>query len=299
MGRKKELVEKQDRKRTMNRNITVLVIVAVTLAGFFCCRSAQSGEDDNKNIVRVPYKDLVTILDKAKGYKRLVTTNTVRYQSEAILNLIKWAERKHPRAVGVFLGYDDWYRANLEVNDVEEGEAPVYMKLAYQNKQDMRIVFRGEGILKPGNAASRPDAAAIVTAWWPKTPGCAKSFRFIDRNSVPVIKVTNKRVINYRIMWFEDMIICDKIEGISGRPLTGLLGLLFKFIGDGRVVESRTILSKDDLQIVRAYCKKGPAGIWALSTIYPDGRAIKDIPKNRPDLQKIVSRLNEKPKVRF
>ncbi len=283
----------------MNRNVCVSVTATVALAGLFCCGVAQCGQDDKKNVVTAPYEELVGIMKKVKGYKPLMTTNAVRFQSEVIFYLIEWAKQKHPDADGVLLGHKKWFRASLAVNNVRKEDAPGYMKLAYQNKQDMRIVFKGEEIVKPGNVASSPDASAHIRTWWPKTPGCAKEFRFVDTNSVPVLRVTNKRVITYRVMRFGDMIVCDKINGISGRPLTGLLGLVFKVLGEVRVVESRTIVSRDNLQIVRAYCKKGPVGIWAMSTVYPDGHAIKGIPKARPDLQRIASRLSAKPKVQF
>ena len=53
-------------------------------------------------------------------------------------------------------------------------------------------------------------------------------------------QVTNHQEIRFQFLVFDDMIMYDKIKGLSGRPLTGFLGALFKVLGEGSVrIESR------------------------------------------------------------
>ncbi|MFQ5700139.1 MAG: hypothetical protein ACE5IL_17895, partial [Myxococcota bacterium] len=87
-------------------------------------------------------------------------------------------------------------------------------------------------------------------------------------------------------------------EGLSGRPVSGLLGLLFDIIGEGSLKESRIAISKDGLQILRGRSQK----IFSLrltATIYPDGRSIKGIPEDRPDLREIETRLKVPLKIEY
>ena len=88
------------------------------------------------------------------------------------------------------------------------------------------------------------------------------------------------------------MVAYDKIEGLTGRPLSGLLGALFSVIGEGGVKYSRFILSEDGLQIVRARAKKIFSKTATL-TIQPNGHAEKDLPPDRPDLEEIEERLKQ------
>ena len=63
-------------------------------------------------------------------------------------------------------------------------------------------------------------------------------------------------MIAYRLLDFGDMIAYDRVQGLTGRPTSGILGLLFRNIGEGRVVASRMAISHDGLQVSRAKAKK-------------------------------------------
>ena len=52
---------------------------------------------------------------------------------------------------------------------------------------------------------------------------------------MPKLKVTNRQEITYRLLVFGEMVVYDEIDGTFGRPLSGVLGALFKVIGDGRM----------------------------------------------------------------
>lgn len=148
-------------------------------------------------------------------------------------------------------------------------------------------------------ANPRPDHAVNVVIWWPQGPAGPKSYSYEDLLATPRLKVTNERVITCRLLDFGGMVLYDKIEGLRGCPLTGLLGMLFKLIGEGRVVQSRMIVTSDGLQISRARAEKGLFRVTSTVTVWPDGRTEKDLPDERPDLAAVEARLKQPLALRY
>ena len=112
---------------------------------------------------------------------------------------------------------------------------------------------------------------------------------FADTLAVPKLVVTSHQEIRYRFVVFNDMIMYDKIEGLSGRALTGF----FRVFGDVSAKHSRYSLSTDGMMVVRARAKKIISTTRTL-TIQPDGRVEKGTPSGRDDLAEIESRLKQK-----
>ncbi|MCZ6601834.1 MAG: hypothetical protein O6952_02375, partial [Planctomycetota bacterium] len=102
--------------------------------------------------------------------------------------------------------------------------------------------------------------------------------------------MTNHQEITFRLLDFGEMVVYDKIEGTSGRPLSGVLGALFKMIGEGDIKYSRSALMDDGLQAVRAKATKVFSKTTTI-TVYPDGRAEKGVPPDRADLAETEERL--------
>jgi hypothetical protein len=278
----------------MFRNITItLAILVVSAYG-----NAVPMENNHQGSIKVvSYNELFTIMQKAKGYNPVVTTNACRFQTETLLRLLTWANICYPENRSLLIRYKDWFMAYLATNNLNKEDAPTFMQLAYKNHQDIKIDLIDHNNIKTQPRDRRPLSAADITIWWPKTKGAPRSFSFIDMHSVPKLKVVNKRVITYRLLDFGDMVVCDKIKGLEGRPISGLLGLMFRVIGVGRVVETRMAISEDGLQITRAHTKKGLLNIKATVTVYPDGRAVKGVLPDRLDLDEIATRLSKRLKI--
>ena len=155
----------------------------------------------------------------------------------------------------------------------------------------MVVDYRDGRVVRKVEKGPRPQLAANVVIRWPERPGAANRYSYRDTLSVPRLKVTNARVITYRLLDFGDMVVYDEIEGLTGRPTSGLLGLLFRAIGEGRVVQSRMAISRDGLQVSRARSKKAFLGVTATATVFPDGRSQKDVPEDRPDLLALERQL--------
>ena len=230
-------------------------------------------------------------------YDLLATTNTTRFQSTYFQVLIRQAQRRRPYGGTLFIPHDYVWWEFLSIAGLAptEGEkAPLNRRWAVSVHQGIHILFAPpDSLIRTVKDGRMPEImAADVRLSWPDQPSERNKFSFVDTLSVPKLKVTNHQEIRFRFLVFDDMIMYDQIKGLSGRPLTGLLGALFKVLGEGSVKYSRSSISTDGLEVVRARAKKIFAKT-ATATINPDGQAEKGIPSGRDDLAEIEARLKQ------
>jgi len=95
------------------------------------------------------------------------------------------------------------------------------------------------------------------------------------------------------------MILCDDIHGLRGRPVSGVLGMIFRLIGECSVVSSCMAISRDNLQIIRAHSRKYRMGLHTTATVHPDGRAEEGVPTSRPDLVAEEARLKRELRIKY
>jgi len=255
--------------------------------------------DDGPEPRQVTYEELVAAMRMASGYDVTKTTNSVRFQCETLLRLVRQALVADPARRPLFIGHERWFRAYLAMTGLAEDEAPTYALLAYKYRQDTQIDYRMECVIRRACKGPTPEVAANVKIWWPKEPGTPSSYSYLDIHSVPQVKVTIKREVKLRLLGFGDMMAYDKIKGMHGRPVTGLLGLMFKMIGEGRAAWCKMAVSEDDTLIMRGHARKGPIGISSTITVHPDGRAVKGLPPDREDLVPIETRLEKALKIKY
>lgn len=241
--------------------------------------------------------EILQAMKLSQGYDLTATTNGPRFQTEVLLRLAADAKSRDPRRQPLFIGHREWFDAYLERTGLTRDRAPVFVRLADDYGQDSIVDYRTERVLADPPPGSPPRSALNVCIWWPAAAGAADSYSYADTLSTPQLKVTNERVITYRLLDYGDFKAVNEITGLRGRPTTGILGMLFQLIGEGHVVESRIAVSADGLQVSRARARK----IFEVSTtvtVYPDGRTEKDVPENRRDLAAIAERLEKAPRVR-
>jgi hypothetical protein len=246
----------------------------------------------------VGQKEVLAAMNACQGYNVTATTNGPRFQAEVLLRLARQARAELPDGPELFIGHDEWFFAFLARTGLTKETAPTFVRLAYEHAQDLQIDYRTDRVVE-NSGSDRPDVAAIVKMWWPERPGGPLSYSYMDLTSTPQLKVTNQRVIAYRLLDVNGMVVYGQVEGLRGRPTSGLLGALFQLIGEGEVKESRMMLSHDGLQISRTRAEKWAIGVTQTITVYPDGHAEKDIPPNRPDLAAIATRLEAPLKIRY
>ena len=238
--------------------------------------------------------EILNAMKGCEGYDPAATTNGARFQAEVLLRLARQA----PDGPPLVLGHAAWFQAFLERTGLTAEKAPAFIRLAYEHAQDLQIDYRRDRVVETVEGP-RPSIAANVTVWWPERRGAPRSYSFEDLLSTPHLEVTNERLIAYRLLDVQGMVVYGEVEGLLGRPTSGVLGALFQIIGKGHVKESRMLISRDGLQVSRASARKWAFGITQTVTVHPDGRMEKDVPRDRPDLAALAVRLEEPLRIRY
>ena len=241
---------------------------------------------------RVRYDELFDAMsaERQRGYALTTTSNAVRFQAGVLRTLALRAQAEDPSKARLLIDPHDNARAYMAATGLRAEELPHFVRLPWRHGQYVLVDYEARRVIARAEHA-RPPLAISVVAWWPDAAGVAQRYAYVDTLARPTLRVTNDRVVTYRVLYFDDMVVYDEVDGISGRPLTGVLGLLFDVIGDGRVFQSRSAMSRDGLQVTRSVVKKGFITLTAIATVYPSGVIEKDIPPNRDDMDAIEKRL--------
>ena len=226
-------------------------------------------------------------------YDLLATTNWTRFQSALYLQLVRNAMEREPLGGMLFIPSADLFWEFLSVSGlVDPKGAPTHLLWSLHLAQGTHLEYGLDSIVRSVLKGAQPILVVNVRIGWPDRPDGTEKYSFIDTLSVPELRVTNHQEITFRMLDFGEMVVYDKVEGASGRPLSGVLGALFKVIGEGDVKWARAGISEDGIQVVRAQAKKLFTKT-ATVTVLPDGVAEKDTPDDRPDLAAIAARLKE------
>lgn len=243
--------------------------------------------------------ELLAAMRASRGFDPTATTNNPRFQAEVLLQLLRSAASADPEAAHLFLGHREWFDAYLERTGLAAERAPLFARLALEHRQDLEVDARPGRVVEGVVAGPPPRLAANVTIGWPAGRPDKQRYSYDDTLAIPDLRVTNERVIVYRLVDYGDLVVYDEIEGLRGRPTEGFLGFLFDVIGEGSVRWNRMALSTDGLQVARARATKGPFAVESTITVFPDGRVEKDLTPGRPDLVPLEQRLLEKRKLRY
>lgn len=236
--------------------------------------------------------------ERQKGYELTKTTNAGRLWVSVVLQLVESAHSIDPDGPPIYIDQSEYFPAFLRAADIQEETAPEWARLPYQFQQNSMIEYRMPMVIDTTRSAQRPLRALSVRTWWPDSSSYPKTYSFRDTLSTPKLIVVNEREIRYKLLDYGDMVVIDKMRGLRGRPTSGLLDLLFRIIGTGRVVFARSAISSDGLLIVYGKAIK----IFSKSTtitVYPDGIVKKGLPRDRPDLETIEYRLKHPPEVTY
>ena len=242
--------------------------------------------------------ELAAAMRKHGDYNILATTNRGRFSSELLLQLAREARQRDPNGSPLYINSEDWFFAYIATAGVGMMDAPLPAKLGFENGQRVLIEYRPDRVIREIKKGAEPILAVNIRAWWPEEENSESKFSFTDTTSTPKLKVTSHREITYRLLEYEDMIVIDKIDGVTGRPLTGLLGTLFSVIGEGGLKHSRMTITEDGLQLLRARSKK-IFSVSATVTVQADGKATKGIPEERPELQAVEERLKSSLEIEY
>ena len=241
------------------------------------------------DVRRIARSELIEAMGRHGDYDILATTNRGRFTTELLIRLAHRA-RDERWGMQFYIDPDDWFFSFLETAGIGPDEAPESSRLGREHGQRVLVDYRPARVVRRVRKGPIPGLALNVRAWWPEDAHPADRFSLTDTTSVPKLKSTSHREISYRLLEFDDMVMMDGVDGVTGRPLDGVLGALFSVIGEGVLEESRFAVTDDGLQLVRARSKK-VLSVWATVTIEPDGTASKGVLDGRPDLERVEEAL--------
>ncbi|HEY6551849.1 MAG TPA: hypothetical protein VI669_00755, partial [Vicinamibacteria bacterium] len=247
----------------------------------------------------VPREEILDAMRTRQGYDLTATTNGARFQAEVLRALLRRSRARDPDGALLFLGHAAWFAAYLERTGLSPHSAPPFIRLADQHGQDLEIDARAGQVVERVIAGPAPRLAANVRIGWPAGRGGRDRYSYDDTLSIPDLRVTNERIITYRLLDFGDLVVYDEVQGLRGRPTEGVLGVLFELIGEGGIEWSRMAISADGLQVSRARAGKGFINVESSLTVFPDGRVEKDLPKGRPDLIPLDKRVRQPLRIRY
>jgi hypothetical protein len=232
----------------------------------------------------LPRAALAEALRAEQGYERRATTNQSRLQTRVLLRLA--AARP-----GVFcIDHEDWFQAYLEALDLRPEQAPLSVRLSREHQYDIRVDARPGAVVERVRAG--PTVTRALNVLWTSRRGTPR-YSYRDPQARPVLEMTFERSVSYRLLDLQGLVVLEQIEGISGRPATGPLSVLFRLIGKAYAEWSRSAVAHDGWQVVVGRGRKGFIAKSATVTIAPDGRAEPDVPRERPDLKALEQRLRQ------
>lgn len=247
----------------------------------------------------VPQERLVEAMGEAQSYDPTATSNGPRLQADVVLALAREALAQDPERRPLFIGHREWFFAFLARTGLAPERAPLYVRRPYEVGQDLVVDFREERVVEAVVQGARPRIAANVWISWARVPGRPGEYSYDDTLASPTLRVTQKRLITYRLLDYGDRRWYAQIEGLHGRPTSGALGVLFDLIGEAQVVESRSAVAQDGAQVVRGRARKWGIDRTETVTVWPNGHADRGVSAGRADLRALEARLKEPLAVRF
>jgi hypothetical protein len=238
-------------------------------------------------------------MKEVRAYELTATANGPRLQADVVLALLHEAQARDPERRPLFIGHREWYEAFLARTGLPPSRAPLYVRRPYEVGQDLVVDYRRESVVDAVLQGPEPRAVANVRIFWERAPGKPDQYSYDDTLSNPRLRVTQKRLITYRLVDYADRLWYAEIGGLHGRPTSGALGVLFNLIGEARVQESRSAFVSDGVQVVRGRATKWGFDRTETMTVWPDGHADQGVPANRRDLVALEARLLEPLAIRF
>jgi hypothetical protein len=246
--------------------------------------------------VRVPMERVLEAMREVTDYSLTATANGARLEADVVLSIVHEAAARDPDRRPLFIGHQEWYDAFLARTGLTPGQAPLYARLSYEIGQDVVVDYRREAVLDAVLQGPDPRVAANVWIFWKGGPD---EYSYEDTASRPNLRVTQKRLITYRLVEYDDRLWYAEVSGLHGRPTSGPLGVLFRVIGEAKVEESRSVFLPGGLQVVRGRASKWGMHRTETATVWPDGHADEGIPPGRPDLVAVEARLQQPLAIRF
>ncbi len=233
---------------------------------------------------------------QAQGYAIAAIANATRLQAGIFFELADRTAANGPIRRPLRIGHQEYFDALLEVTGLTPDSIPTYIKVAHEFREDYLIDGQMGNVVESIESGERPHRALNIKVGWPQSSDAPTSYSYEDESAQPHVEVTHQQVTAYRVLDFGNIIVYDKIRGVTGRATSGLLGLIFNLLGKANAVQTRFAFASDGVQLSLTTARK----LFTITqpvTIYPDGKVLAGVPPGRPDLvqlEKAMKNLNFK-----
>jgi hypothetical protein len=247
---------------------------------------------------QVSREEILQAMSAHGAYSLTSTTTSMRFGAEALLAIARRRQREVPGDSRFLIRQDDWFVAHRETAGVTYAEMSEAARAGFEHHQDALVDY-GSHLVDQVLEGPVPVMALDVTIFWPDSGDAPSQFHYKDTLSVPRVDVYDHRVIRFKLLEYEDMLVFDQVDGISVRP-HGFLSAVFAVLGKPDLKQTRLAVSADQWQVVRGQVKVFP-GIskTGTATIEPGGRGHEGVPGDRPDLRALKKRLGKPLRLRY
>ena len=231
-------------------------------------------------------------------YSLTSTTTAMLFGTRALLAIVHRRQRDAPGSTQFLIGHEDWFGAHLETAGVPYAEMSPSARSAFEHHQDVLVDY-GPQVVEQTIEGPVPITALDVTLFWPDSGDAPSEYSYKDTSSVPKLDMFNQRVIRFKMLEYDDMLMFDQVTGISVRPV-GFLSAVFAVLGKPDLKETRLTVSADYWQVMRGRVKV----ILGMSktgtaTVEPNGRGHEGVPADRADLRALAKRMHESVEHRY
>jgi hypothetical protein len=232
------------------------------------------------------------------AYSLTSTTTSMRFGAEALLAIVRRRQRESPESTQLLIPQSDWFAAHLKTAGATYATMSAAARAGFEHHQDALVDY-GPQVVEGVVEGSTPIMALDVTIFWPDSEGAAAEFSYKDTLSVPRMDVYDSRVIRFKLLEYDSMLVFDRVTGISVRPV-GFLSAVFAVLGKPDLKQTRIGVSADQWQVVRGQVKVF-AGIskTGTATIEPGGRGHEGVPPDRADLAALAEQMKRPVKLRY
>jgi len=119
--------------------------IATLLCFFFFLDRPACANDVRPGYQVVSRAEIVEAMRQCGDYDPTATTNGARFQGDMILYLAQKARARDPQGLPLFIGYENWFQAFMEVTARTEDAMPQYARLSYQYKHITPRYGKGSG----------------------------------------------------------------------------------------------------------------------------------------------------------
>ncbi len=246
---------------------------------------------------QVPRATILQAMRDHGPYSLTSTTTALLFGARALLTIVRQRQREAPGATQFLIHHDDWFAAHLETAGVPYARMSESARAGFEHRQDLLVDY-GPQVVEQVEEGPTPRTSLDITMFLADSTGAAE-FGYKDTLTVPKVDVFNQRVVRTKVLEYDDMLVFDRVSGISVRPI-GFLSALFTVVGKPDLKETRLATSDDYWQVVRGrvnvmlgISKTGTA------TIEPGGRGHEGVPRDRPDLISLARQVRRPIEVRY